>query len=55
MALPIAPTPVLYGKDARRFLAEVKRNEKKPAKLSPIPDFQEIRRIVLEKVGKKHD
>ena len=28
MAKPIKETPVLYGKDAERFLREVARNEK---------------------------
>ena len=29
MATPIKDTPVLYGKDATRFLREVARNEKR--------------------------
>jgi hypothetical protein len=55
MALPIAPTPVLRGKEANRFLAEVKKNEKIPAKMSPAPNFQEIKKIAIEKWGKKHN
>jgi hypothetical protein len=30
MALPIRPTPVLRGRDARRFIREVRANENKP-------------------------
>lgn len=30
MALPIAPTPILYGEDAERFLQRIKEQEKEP-------------------------
>ncbi len=53
MALPIAPTPVLKGKEADRFLREVRKNASKPVKLSPEPNFSTIRKIAFEKWGKK--
>ena len=55
MALPVAPTPVLKGKEARRFLNEVRENVNKPVKLSPEPNFETIRKIALETWGKKHN
>lgn len=55
MALPIAPTPVLKGKEAKRFLKEVSENVNKPVKLSPEPNFKEIRKIALEKWGEKRN
>ncbi len=55
MALPIAPTPVLRGREAERFLAEVKKNENIPTKAKPTPNLHQARRIALEKWGKKRD
>lgn len=37
MSLPIAPTPVLTGKDAERFIERVKEQENIPAYLVPTP------------------
>lgn len=30
MALPIKPTPILTGKDAKRFIKKMRENENKP-------------------------
>ena len=32
MALPIQPTPILYGEDARRLLEEIKNHKYDPEK-----------------------
>ena len=55
MALPIAPTPILRGEDAKRFLAEVKKNENIPTRAKPTPLLGEARRIAFEKWGKKQN
>jgi len=55
MALPIAPTPVLSGQDAKRFLEEVAKHVNQPAKLSPPPDFKKIKQIKLKNWGKKQN
>lgn len=50
MALLIAPTPVLEGKDAERFLERVRLGLLKPAKLIPIPKLPTSRRRITMKV-----
>lgn len=53
MAMPIAPTPVLSGKDARDFLAKVEKDQDKPLHPKPTPKLDEARRAALAKWGKK--
>ncbi|MEW5772473.1 MAG: hypothetical protein AB1916_03015 [Thermodesulfobacteriota bacterium] len=53
MAMPIAPTPVLSGKDAQDFLAKVKNDQAKPLYAKPTPKIEEARRMALAKWGKK--
>jgi hypothetical protein len=40
----------LTGKDAEKFLEEVKLHEKIPAKKSPEPDFEKLGKLVKEYV-----
>ncbi len=42
MALPIAPTSVLEGKDVERFLKKVRLGLLKPAKLIPTPKLPKL-------------
>ncbi len=42
MALPIAPTPKLTGKNAERFLERVRLGLLKLAKLIPTPKFPRV-------------
>jgi hypothetical protein len=51
--MPIAPTPVLSGKDARDFLARVERDQAKPLHAKPTPKIEEARRAAVAKWGKK--
>ena len=47
MALPIAPTPILRGKDADRFLALIEDGLKHPTRPVPTPDIDRfIRRLI---------
>jgi hypothetical protein len=52
MALPIRTTPTLTGKQAKRFLAEIKANEKKKVsqeELDRIKANYEIFKRIMEK------
>ena len=49
MAKPIAPTPVLTGKEAAQFLTMIHENSKKPANLTPTPKLEQAYDLV-----KKH-
>ena len=55
MALPIAPTPVLTGKAAERFLAMVKEGLKHPTGPVPTPGLDEARKKVLENYAKEQN
>ena len=53
MSLPIAPTPVLKGKHAEKFMAMVEEGLERPVVLIPTPRLEEARRKVLEEVETK--
>jgi hypothetical protein len=48
MALPISPTPVLEGEDARKFLERVERDLKKPLGLVPTPKLKVAIKAVMK-------
>lgn len=50
MARPIEPTPILRGREAKRFEARVSEDLKKPCRLIPTPRLEQARRIVKEYV-----
>lgn len=50
MALPIAPTPILRGKDVDRFNKMIEEGLKNKKPLPPLPDLSEVRRKHLEYV-----
>jgi len=45
MALPIKPTPVLYGKEARDFERLVQENLHKPVKVSSPPSLEAAKEL----------
>ena len=53
MALQVAPTPVLKGKDVERFDKLVKEGLKKRTKLVPTPKLDEARRKIREYARKR--
>lgn len=53
MAMPIAPTPVLSGKDAQDFLAKVEKDQAKPLHAKPTPKIEDARKVALAKWAKK--
>jgi len=46
MALPIAPTPILRGREAKKFDEKLANDLKNPTTLKPTPMLEEARRIV---------
>ncbi len=52
MALPIAPTPVLKGKEAADFLAKVERDLKNPVGYVPTPRLAKAREIIKRNASK---
>lgn len=48
MARPVEPTPVLRGKDARRFEKKIKHGLKKPTKLISTPKLDRARELVRQ-------
>lgn len=40
MALPIAATPILTGKEAAKFIIAIHENAQKPARLTPTPKLK---------------
>lgn len=46
MALPIAATPVLKGKDAADFLRTIANDLKSPAKMIPTPKLGHARELI---------
>jgi hypothetical protein len=52
MALPIAATPVLEGKDASDFLRRIESDLKKPLKYTPTPKLGKARELVKKYVAK---
>ena len=53
MALPIAPTPTLSGKTAKRFLAMIEEGLKHPSGSVPTPGLEEARKKVLESIHER--
>jgi hypothetical protein len=48
MALPITPTPVLRGKDAREFDRRIKEGLNKPTNLIATPNLEGARKLAIE-------
>jgi hypothetical protein len=48
MALPIAPTPILRGKDARDFEKKIKSDLQKPTALVPTPKLDAARALIQQ-------
>ena len=46
MALPIAATPVLKGKDAIDFLHRIESDLKKPSKYTPTPKLGQAKKLI---------
>jgi len=46
MAIPIAATPVLKGKDANAFLNDVEQKLKKPAKYVSTPKLEQAKELI---------
>jgi len=53
LALPIASTPTLCGKDAERFVAMIEDGLKYPCGPVPTPKLEEARLKLLEALEKK--
>ena len=48
MARPVEATPVLKGKEARRFDAKIREDLKKPALLKETPKLEEARKLAKQ-------
>ena len=48
MSIPITPTPVLEGKNAKRFDRLVKQGLKKPVKFVPTPGLEEVKNKIAK-------
>jgi hypothetical protein len=53
MALPIQPTPILRGRDARKFNKKLKRGLENPTKLIDTPRLAQARKLAREHAAKK--
>ena len=54
MALPIAPTPILNGKEAEEFLEKVAREEGVPSYPKADPDrLEEVRQRIIRDILRK--
>lgn len=53
MALPIAATPILEGKDATRFLGQIQSDLKKPANYKPTPRLGKARQLIKAYAAKQ--
>ena len=53
MARPIAPTPVLTGKEAAKFLTTIHENSNKPVTLTPTPKIAQAYELVKEYGNRK--
>ena len=56
MALPIKETPILFGEDARRFLARMqeKRTETPEARAQRLRDYEEMKKAFEIGMAEKH-
>lgn len=52
MSIPIAPTPVLEGKNARRFDRIIKQGLKNPVLLVPTPEIDEVKKKIAKQCAK---
>lgn len=48
MALPIGSTPILKGRDAKKFDEKIKQDLQRPTRLVPTPRLEEARKLVME-------
>jgi hypothetical protein len=48
MALPIAPTPILRGKEAVDFFRRIEEGLKKPIPLTPTPKLEKAKKLIKE-------
>lgn len=48
MAMPIAPTPVLKGKEAIDFQKRLDADLKRPSRLRPTPKLQKARKLIKQ-------
>lgn len=46
MALPIAATPILEGKEAANFLNKIKADLKKPVTYKPTPKLGQVKELI---------
>lgn len=46
MALPIAATPVLTGREAAEFITVLQKEAKRPARLTPTPKLEEACELI---------
>ena len=53
MALPIAATPVLEGKDAKQFLDTIKNDLETPVALTATPKLEQARELIRDYDRKK--
>lgn len=53
MALPIKPTPILKGNDAKRFLKQIKENEQPTAKEAHRAEAARIKKV-FDAVWSRH-
>lgn len=47
MAIPIAPTPVLSGKEAARFMSKIHKNSVKLVSLTPTPKLKKANKLIM--------
>ncbi len=52
MALPVAATPILKGKDASDFLHRIERDLQKPLKYTPTPKLKHAKELVKKYAAK---
>ena len=53
MALPVAATPILKGKDASNFLHKIENDLKKPLKYTSTPKLDQAKKLVRKYVAKR--
>lgn len=54
MSIPIAPTPVLDGKNARRFDRLVKQGLKNPVKFVSTPGLEEVKKRIAKETEEEY-